>query len=599
MKKTILNAIAVLLLITAILPAPLQLYAYNDSEATTEAVILGSDQKKALLSALYEADIATVREALMLRLISCRELTEYYLERIEEYNEEFNCFITMCDDALAEADKRDEAIRNGAASGSLFGIPVVVKDNINVEGYYTTNGKLKKKSKIAASNAAIVENMLNEGAVIIAKSNMSYEAQEARITLSKEAGETKNAYNTSLASGGSSGGSAVAVSLNFAMAGLGTDTNSSLRYPAALNGCVSMRPTFNLLPTDGIIKLNYARDVAGSITRSVKDQAIMLDALLGDGNYTESLDASVLSGMRIGVLKELSGAVSGSSLRTDKNIDDEVIAAFENAVKELEALGAEVVVVSMPQVFSLSNACNETYSNYKAAKNNFYKKFEQLLLENNISAVIYPTYLHSPQYTGVTDSGSLMIYSQKYINNSSIIAPPLGVPDISVPIGVHSRGAGIGMEIVSLKNEEQLLLNIAYSYTEVYDHRVTPNGAADIYKDYNSGALTELIEEYKQYLEDKNSQTTEEESDTSSPEEPSYTDSETTAKEDTVYTEPATTPDEETNGGKYNDSVQADTAGGSDVKREAYIYTVIGIIFAVAATGAVAFMVITKKKKHM
>ena len=115
------------------------------AENATSSIHITEDKtieysKEELLAALYEADIETVREALEMRLITCRELTEYYLERIEAYNPTFNCFITMCD-VLAEADKRDTAIADGTAQGSLFGVPIVVKDNIKYEGYYTTNGK--------------------------------------------------------------------------------------------------------------------------------------------------------------------------------------------------------------------------------------------------------------------------------------------------------------------------------------------------------------------------------------------------------------------------------------------------------------------------
>ena len=137
-------------------------------------------EKKALLSALYEADIATLREAIELRLITCRELTAYYLERIEAYNKTYNCFITMCDNALEIADQRDEAIAAGEAEGSLFGIPIVVKDNIDYEGYHTTNGYKKKDEQIATANAVIVNNMIAEGAIVLAKANMSKGAQRRR-----------------------------------------------------------------------------------------------------------------------------------------------------------------------------------------------------------------------------------------------------------------------------------------------------------------------------------------------------------------------------------------------------------------------------------
>ena len=182
---------------------------------------------KSVLSALYEADISTLREAIDKRIISCEDLTLYYLERINRYNKNYNCFITVCKDAVDVARERDAALARGENSGSLFGIPVVIKDNMNLTGYYTTNGHHLEDSEIADSDAKAVSLLIEQGAVIIGKTNMSTDAQDARTSFSKIAGETKNAYNTLLSAGGSSGGTAAAVSLNFAAAGLGTDTNSS------------------------------------------------------------------------------------------------------------------------------------------------------------------------------------------------------------------------------------------------------------------------------------------------------------------------------------------------------------------------------------
>lgn len=458
--------------------------------------------KKELLEALFEADIESVREAIDMELISCRELVEYYLERIDAYNDLFNCFITLCDDtALSEADKKDEMLRNGTADGKLFGIPIVLKDNIEYEGYYTTNGRTFSKASVSETNADIVGYLLDEGAIIIGKSNMSTNAQDARASRSKAVGETYNAYNTELASGGSSGGSAVATSLNFITASIGTDTNSSLRYPAALNGCVSLRATKGLISTDGIIKLNGARDTAGAITRTVKDQAIMLDVLTGGKTtYADNLDADALKGMRIGILKELTYPVSGQYKRSAKAIDDEVEAMFANAVIELEKCGAVVIEVSLPDIFDMSKACNENYEDYKVAKKKFYAAFSGLLTENDIEAVIFPTYLSSPLYTGVNKSGGLRIYDQIWTSNCSVLSPPIGIPEITVPIGTHSRGAGVGMEIASLKNSEQLLLNIAYSYTERYNHRLVPDTAPNIYLEYDAGTLDDFIDRYKETL---------------------------------------------------------------------------------------------------
>ena len=458
---------------------------------------LSEEEKNALLSALFQADIATQREAIALRLITCRELTDYYLERIEAYNKPYNCFITLCDNATEVADRRDAALAAGEAKGSLFGIPIVVKDNIDYEGYHTTNGYKKKDEQIAKDNAAIVDNLIAEGAVILAKTNMSKGAQDARLSISSSVGETRNAYNIDLACGGSSGGSAVATALHFAAGSLGTDTNSSLRYPAALNGCVSLRPTTGLLDRDGIVILNTKRDTPGAITRTVKDQAILLDTLVGSGTYTQSLNANALEGLRIGILKELSGPVSSLSSRKAGNLDKEILAAFDRAVEELRACGAEVIEVSMPKVFTLSNACA---NNTKKSVNAFYTAFEALLKDNDIAAVIFPTYLHAPQWRGVSESGTLKVYEQNFVTNVKILAPPLGIPEITVPIGTHSRGAGIGLEIASLRNNEQLLLDMAYSYTTQYDHRAIPEGAADLYAAYGGASLSEILADYREFL---------------------------------------------------------------------------------------------------
>ena len=468
--------------------------------------------KNAVLSALYEADISTIREAIDLKIISCEELTAYYLERIEKYNTPYNCFITLCDNAIEVAKQRDEALSKGENDGLLFGIPVVVKDNIDIKGLYTTNGHTLDKSKIADSNATVVNYLLEQGAIIIGKTNMSTDAQDARISYSEIKGQTKNAYNTLLASGGSSGGTAVAVSLNFAVAGLGTDTNSSLRIPAVLNGCVSLRPTFDLIDRTGCTTLNSTRDVAGAITRSVYDQAIMMDVLTnGQYKYTENLDKNALDGLKIGVLKELSYATTTASItgteevrnavatrfdmsvRTEKYIDNQVASALANAIKELESCGAEIVTVSMPNLWNLSY--NTFASGHKSNKQALYDEFEKTVNENGLDAIIFPSYLSTPLKSGTDENGKYWnAWSQPFSNNCRAVSPSASLPEISIPIGYHSSGAGIGLEIAGLKNSEQLLLDIAYSYTEKYNHRAVPTGAPDLYADYNADSLQAIID---------------------------------------------------------------------------------------------------------
>lgn len=468
--------------------------------------------KNAVLSALYEADISTIREAIDLKIISCEELTAYYLERIEKHNTPYNCFITLCDNAIEVAKQRDEALSKGENDGLLFGIPVVVKDNIDIKGLYTTNGHTLDKSKIADSNATVVNYLLEQGAIIIGKTNMSTDAQDARISYSEIKGQTKNAYNTLLAAGGSSGGTAVAVSLNFAVAGLGTDTNSSLRIPAVLNGCVSLRPTLDLVDRTGCTTLNSTRDVAGAITRSVYDQAIMMDVLTnGQYKYTENLDKNALDGLKIGVLKELSYATTTASItgteevrnavatrfdmsvRTEKYVDNQVASALANAIKELESCGAEIVTVSMPNLWNLSY--NTFASGHKSNKQALYDEFEKTINENGLDAIIFPSYLSTPLKSGTDENGKYWnAWSQPFSNNCRAVSPSASLPEISIPIGYHSSGAGIGLEFAGLKNSEQLLLDIAYSYTEKYNHRAVPTGAPDLYADYNADSLQAIID---------------------------------------------------------------------------------------------------------
>ena len=487
--KRLLAFLAALLLCAGLIPA--------GAQVSDEFPI----QHEAILSALYEADIATLREAIDLKLISCEELTAYYLERIAAYNKSRNCFITMCDDALDVARQRDQAIADGTASGILFGIPVVIKDNMDLAGYHTTNGHKKKDSQIAESNAAVVDYLLSQGAVIIAKTNMSTDAESARDSISAVAGQTKNAYSKYLSSAGSSGGSAVAVSLNFAAAALGTDTNSSLRFPAAYAGCVSLRGTHGLISCDGVTKCNRVRDIPGAITRTVYDQAIMMDVLTnGAYSYTENLNGNILEGLRIGVLKELSYAVSSQPDRKEENIDPEVSAAFAAALEELEACGAEIVEVSFPNIFSLSQATFVTHgAPYRAA---LYSAFTKKLEDYDVCAVVFPTYLSTPLRSGTDAEGTYWnVWEQTYINNCSVLSPSASLPEITVPIGLHSLGCGIGMEIATYQNQEQLLLDIAYSYTSRYDHRVLPTYAPDTYAESHAGTLQQIIDAYKLFLD--------------------------------------------------------------------------------------------------
>ncbi len=552
--------------------------------------------KDQLLASLYDADIAEIREAINSKKVTCEELTRYYLYRIQKYDSKFNCFISICSDAIDVAKERDETLAKGKNSGLLFGVPVVIKDNMDLAGYYTTNGHKTDKLTIADSNADVVNYLLREGAVIIAKTNMSTDAQDARISYSEIVGETQNAYSALLASGGSSGGTAVAVSLNFAAAGLGTDTNSSLRIPAILNGCVSLRSTFGLISTDGITMLNGSRDVAGAITRTVYDQAVMMDVLTqSEYNYTKNLDKNALKGAKIGILSELTYPITNlneydkATLRSQtwnelndrakkSNYDSEVLTAFENAVKELEKCGAEVVTISMPNLFNLSD---KTFNSSKTAlKKALYEDFKKVMKDNGVDAVIFPTYSSTPLKSGKDENGKYWnAWSQVFINNCRTLSPSASIPEMSVLIGQHSSGAGIGMEIASLKNSEQLLLDFAYAYTQSYDHRVTPKTVPHL-----NGSLTaELTLDFFEKQEIQNvSGTVTEPSSTETTTESTTTTTTETSTTTTTAPETTTAPIED-NTNKPNNMVK--------------IVVPIVIVVLALGVGVGVYLIIKKKKR--
>ena len=565
-------------------------------------------EKEAILSALFEADILTIRTAIDNRIISCEELVSYYLERIEKYNKSYNCFITICYESLDVAKERDKALSDGKNKGALFGVPVVIKDNMNLEGFYTTNGHKFEDCEIATDNAYVVSLLLKEGAVIVGKTNMSTDAQDARTSSSQIKGETKNAYNTILSAGGSSGGTAAAVSLNFSVAGLGTDTNSSLRIPAILNGCYSLRPTLNQISFKGCTHLNNSRDAVGAVTRSIYDQAIMLDALTENKySYERNLNSNALNGMKFGILSELTYPVDDSLItetdealrekkikqfdiqyRTEKNIDAEVSATFQNAVNNLKNSGAEVITVSMPHLFE---SAYKTFEKHDfSIKKEFYNEINAFMGKNDLDALIFPTYLSTPLKSGTDSSGKYWnVWNQVFLNNCRVISPSTSMPEMSLLIGYHSSGAGIGMEILSDKNTEQLLLNIAYSYTSRYQCRKIPTGAPDLYSKWNVGSLNDILEKYEiPAISDKliiietttketTTETTTEESATEQTETGTATETETTPP---ITTDVATENNEQSN----NNS-------------KSIIPIILIIAGAVMIIGASIFLVVKKKKE--
>jgi Asp-tRNA(Asn)/Glu-tRNA(Gln) amidotransferase A subunit family amidase len=285
-------------------------------------------------------------------------LTRAFLNRIGRYEEYYNAIISLNPDALDIAAELDAEYRLSGPRGPLHGVPIVIKDNIDYGGLVTTAGYSGFSTAtggvdmIPTHDAVVVERLRDAGAVILAKTNMPDFAGHGTRTESTVAGVTLNPYNVKKAPGGSSGGTATAVNASFAVAGLGTETGGSIQNPSAAQALVGVKPTFGLIPMQGIVPMSAGADVVGPMARTVHDAAILLDVMVGSGpersnpevpempvrgeGYTDGLSQHALEGRRFGLV--------GEGWRTSYlPLAPDTEELYRQAIATLEAQGAEVL----------------------------------------------------------------------------------------------------------------------------------------------------------------------------------------------------------------------------------------------------------------
>ena len=309
-----------------------------------------------------------LREMLDSKEISAVELTEQYLDRIENSDKEINSYITVCkENALADAKKAQEVIDSGN-SGAFTGLPISVKDNICTLGVKTTCASHMLDDFIPPYNATVMEKLKKDNIVMLGKTNMDEFAMGGSSQTSYFGG-VKNPYDLTRVTGGSSGGAAASVSADLCAAALGSDTGGSVRQPASFCGVTGLKPTYGTVSRWGLIAFASSLDQIGVIAKSAEDTGYMLEGIYGydendatsskksEGNYN-SLIGSDVSKLKIGVPKEFFG----------DGLNDEVKTAVLNAVEYYKKLGCEIVDVSLP---SLEYAVSAYYliSSAEAASN--------------------------------------------------------------------------------------------------------------------------------------------------------------------------------------------------------------------------------------
>ncbi|MFZ0807844.1 MAG: amidase, partial [Candidatus Sulfotelmatobacter sp.] len=247
----------------------------SGQELTGSAFTINSPMKKEMLT------IRELGEGYRKGKISSVEITRACLERIEELNPELNAFITITgESALAEARAAEAEISRGEWRGPLHGVPIALKDLIDTAGVRTTAGSALYKDRIPTEDAEVVRRLRQAGAVIVGKNNL-HEFAYGGSSLVSFFGETRNPRDPGRVAGGSSGGSAAAIAAGMAYAAIGTDTAGSVREPAALCGCVGLKPTYGRVSSRGVNPLSPSLDHVGPIAANVADCAIVLQAIAG------------------------------------------------------------------------------------------------------------------------------------------------------------------------------------------------------------------------------------------------------------------------------------------------------------------------------
>ena len=300
---------------------------------------------------LNRLTISELSVRLIKREVSSREVTQACLAQIARVDGQIHAFISHdAADALAQADVADKAIAAGATlpQRPLLGIPVAVKDVLAVKNQPLNCGSKILGDFISPYDATAIEKLKAAGAIIFGRLNMDEFAMGSS-TENSAFGVTRNPWDTTRIPGGSSGGSAAAVAADEAIATLGTDTGGSIRQPAALCGCVGLKPTYGRVSRYGLVAFASSLDQIGPFTKDVRDCATMLNVIGGHDrrdstsvaqavpDYTKALDGNI-KGLRLGLPKEY--MIGG--------LDPEVKAAVDAAVKQLQSLGASVEEISLP-----------------------------------------------------------------------------------------------------------------------------------------------------------------------------------------------------------------------------------------------------------
>lgn len=484
-----------------------------------------------------ETTLAEIHAALDTGRLTCRDLVQSYLDRIEAYDKKgpaVNAIIRVNPNALNRADEIDARIAQEGITQPLQCIPFIVKDNYDTADLPTTAGSLSLKDSRPPDDAFQVRKIREAGAIVLAKSNLAEFAFTPYETLSSIVpGHTRNPYALDRVPAGSSGGTAAAVAASFGAVGLGTDTGNSIRGPSSHNCLVGIRSTMGLTSRDGIVPLNLYRDVGGPMARTVADAVQVFEVLAGydpadpvtaqsqgkkPDSYVQFLTRDGLRGARIGVARQISNT---------ETADPDILRLFEQAIQDMEHAGAEIVdPISIPALAEIPSSdlwCNRfkfDINDYLASLGptapvksleeiiesrgfhpSIHKRLvdaqavegtmeevcakavesagllregvKQVLEANRLDAIVYPTWSNPPRLLGDLNT--------PHGDNSQRPSPPAGFPAITVPMGFSYGKYPAGIQFLGVAWSEPTLIRLAYAYEQHTRHRRPPKSTPPLH----------------------------------------------------------------------------------------------------------------------
>lgn len=451
--------------------------------------------------------INKVKDGFKKKSFSSVEITKAYLAQIKKQEPSINAFVTVTDEeALANAKAADER-RAAGDELPLLGIPISIKDNYCTKGIRTTASSKVLDDFLPPYDATVVKRLKAAGMVMLGKTNMDAWAHGSS-TETSDYGTTKNPWNTNHLPGGSSGGAAASVAADEAVIGMGSETAGSIRQPASWCGVVGLKPTYGRVSRYGVVAMGSSLDCPGPIANSVEDAASILTMIAGKDELDATTSPNPVEDYTVDLKKPLNGLKIGISDVYFNGVEDEVTAAVQQAIKDLEKLGATVkklalfdpkyaiavyTIIQRAEVssnlarydgirygwgrhkfgkeakrrvmlgtYALSSGYYDQYYN-KASKvrtviiDDFHKAYKE------VDIIVAPTSPTPALEVGASEKSAMFGELADVLVEPSSVA---GIPGINVPVGLTKAGLPIGMQIMGPFFSEKLICNVAHQYEQ-------------------------------------------------------------------------------------------------------------------------------------